>query len=299
MPLSANNDAPSPEDSFDVSTVTAAPTMAQCNGDVEVGNGDACTPSCVPAESNGRGSRMQNTQKLLSDYQPDSAFSESSDDLDENQGGTSPHKSTPLQPFPADTGNTAAASAQLSSSLSTMATDRRGLFSAEEEVQFAAEVVAKRKDLRAVGRALGRSTGDCVLYYYAHFKQGRRAEYERLKRPMHGGDMGEDITGESDDDQDDDDEDEDEDEDEDDNDEDDDEEEDNDEEAEDPPSASLVAQRLPVKLGSRVLVRFDDGKWYGGRVAGRSDFLGSNTTPSEVCIVYDDGEHETCAYVYS
>ena len=112
-----------------------------------------------------------------------------------------------------------------------MATDRRGLFSAEEEVQFAAEVVAKRKDLRAVGQALGRSTGDCVLYYYAHFKQGRRGEYERLKRAMHGWDMGDDMS-EIDDNQDDDD----------------------DGEgravAEDPPSPSIVAQRLSTSSSS-------------------------------------------------
>ena len=167
-----------------------------------------------------------------------------------------------------------------------MATDRRGLFSAEEEVQFAAEVVAKRKDLRAVGQALGRSTGDCVLYYYAHFKQGRRAEYEHLKRTMHGWDVGGDIGEDDSDDVFDSDEDED-------DDEDDDVEEPR---AESPPSPSIVAQRLPLKLGSRVRVRFDDGKWYGGRVMDRSGFL-NPTTPSEVCIVYDDGERETCAYV--
>ena len=61
--------------------------------------------------------------------------------------------------------------------------------------------------------------------------------------------------------------------------------------AESPPSPSIVAQRLPLKLGSRVRVRFDDGKWYGGRVMGQSGFL-NPTTPSEVCIVYDDGEVE-------
>jgi hypothetical protein len=57
-------------------------------------------------------------------------------------------------------------------------------FSVQEQARFAVEVVAQKKDRWLVGKALGRSTKDCVLYYYAHFKHGRKPQYRRLKGAM-------------------------------------------------------------------------------------------------------------------
>ena len=58
-------------------------------------------------------------------------------------------------------------------------------------------------------------------------------------------------------------------------------EEDEDEEkTEEPPSPSVVAQRLPIKLGSRLKVKFEGGKWYGGRVASIIFTTDVATTPS-------------------
>ena len=173
--------------------------------------------------------------------------------------------------------------------------ERRGqLFNNEEQSRFAAEVMARKKDLRAVGKAIGRSTGDCILYYYAYFKHGRRGEYKRLKRFMHnaqawgidntdgdGNSYNEHVeaqeilerkkddkggeTGEE-----------------------------NDDEGDsssssifslNPPSASVIAENFSPRLGCRVLVKFDDGKWYGGRIA----ICGK----SSLTIDYDDGERES------
>ena len=47
---------------------------------------------------------------------------------------------------------------------------------------------------------------------------------------------------------------------------------------------SIVARNLVPWRGCRVLVRFDDGTWYGGRVTGWSFY-----PASELTILYDDG----------
>ena len=65
-----------------------------------------------------------------------------------------------------------------------------------------------------------------------------------------------------------------------------------------PPPDSVAAQQLLPQRGCRVLVRFDDGTWYGGRVSGfqPGSVSASNTRGGEVTIFYDDGESETAAY---
>ena len=193
--------------------------------------------------------------------------------------------------------------------LSSVGTGVMQPFSAWEQARFAVEVVAQKKDLRLVGKALGRSTKDCVLYYYLHFKHGRKVEYRRLKSAMR------EVQHEQnyDDDDDDDDDDLHGDEDSDDKD---------DEEnmngvgggggggeldegsagkrarLQSPPPDSVAAQQLLPQRGCRVLVRFDDGTWYGGRVSGfqPGSVSASNTRGGEVTIFYDDGESETAAY---
>ena len=278
MPLPAMGSS-----SIESSSMVAGSTMAKCgddDGDVFIPNlsESSALSTCCRGRTLG-GKKGDNIKLELmplafevqdGEGRRQRAISELSHDEVEDDGSPSTN-SPPLQSSLSED-NVAAASAHPASL--PMETDHcssyRG-FNAKEKARFAAEVVAHRKDLRKVGQALRRSTGDCVLYYYVHFKKGCGAEYGHLKRTMHDGNMEEEYSNDAF--------------------ENDDAKHDHGKRDEEPlPSIVGVVAQHPLDFGSRVLMRFDNGKWYGGQVVGGSGLQERKTTPVEVRIAYNDME---------